>query len=125
LLSHHGTNFDDTRPSWASNYPPIPAGLTWRKSFRWKKFSPIMPIASKKQPLTCISLMQRKQNREDVVAALAPIVTEEWGHFRLVLAELKKRGFRSAASGKMNTSTPCSISAAPVAAEEDRFATTC
>ena len=27
-----------------------------------------------------------------MVEALAPIVTEEWGHFRLVLAELKKRG---------------------------------
>lgn len=26
------------------------------------------------------------------MAELAPIVTEEWGHFRLVLNELKKRG---------------------------------
>ena len=30
----------------------------------------------------------------ELVAALAPIVTEEWGHFRLVLAELKKRGLK-------------------------------
>jgi tRNA 2-(methylsulfanyl)-N6-isopentenyladenosine37 hydroxylase len=28
------------------------------------------------------------------VEELAPIVTEEWGHFRMVLAELKKRGLR-------------------------------
>ena len=29
-----------------------------------------------------------------MVAALAPIVTEEWGHFRLVLNELHKRGLK-------------------------------
>jgi tRNA-(ms[2]io[6]A)-hydroxylase len=29
--------------------------------------------------------------RKDLVRDLAPIVTEEWGHFRLVLAELNKR----------------------------------
>jgi tRNA-(ms[2]io[6]A)-hydroxylase len=28
------------------------------------------------------------------VSELAPIVTEEWGHFRLVLAELQKRGLK-------------------------------
>ncbi|MDQ3551971.1 MAG: tRNA 2-methylthio-N6-isopentenyl adenosine(37) hydroxylase MiaE, partial [Bacteroidota bacterium] len=28
------------------------------------------------------------------VHALAPIVTEEWGHFRLVLSELQKRGLK-------------------------------
>ncbi|WP_367065054.1 tRNA isopentenyl-2-thiomethyl-A-37 hydroxylase MiaE, partial [Escherichia coli] len=30
--------------------------------------------------------------KTELVSALAPIVTEEWGHFRLVLAELDKRG---------------------------------
>ena len=29
-----------------------------------------------------------------MVRALAPIVTEEWGHFRLVLAELDKRDLK-------------------------------
>jgi tRNA-(ms[2]io[6]A)-hydroxylase len=29
-----------------------------------------------------------------MVEELAPIVTEEWGHFRAVLAELKKRGLQ-------------------------------
>ena len=45
-----------------------------------------------KAATTCISLIQRYSEREAMVAALAPIVTEEWGHFRLVLAELQKRG---------------------------------
>jgi tRNA-(ms[2]io[6]A)-hydroxylase len=44
-----------------------------------------------KAATTCISLIQRYSNREKLVTALAPIVTEEWGHFRLVLAELHKR----------------------------------
>ncbi|MBL7756472.1 MAG: tRNA 2-methylthio-N6-isopentenyl adenosine(37) hydroxylase MiaE, partial [Chitinophagaceae bacterium] len=33
-------------------------------------------------------------DREKLVSELAPIVTEEWGHFRLVLAELHKRGLK-------------------------------
>jgi tRNA-(ms[2]io[6]A)-hydroxylase len=40
---------------------------------------------------TCISLITRFSDKEELVKALAPIVTEEWGHFRLVLAELHKR----------------------------------
>jgi len=45
-----------------------------------------------KAATSCISLIQSYPDKEDMVSALAPIVTEEWGHFRLVLAELKKRG---------------------------------
>jgi tRNA-(ms[2]io[6]A)-hydroxylase len=41
----------------------------------------------------CISLIQLHSDKEELVAALSPIVTEEWGHFRIVLAEMKKRGF--------------------------------
>lgn len=40
---------------------------------------------------TCISLIQKYSEKEELVKQLAPIVTEEWGHFRMVLAELKKR----------------------------------
>ncbi len=47
-----------------------------------------------KAALTCISLIQRYSEKELVVKELAPIVTEEWGHFRLVLNELNKRGFQ-------------------------------
>ena len=45
-----------------------------------------------KAAISCISLIQRYSKREKLVTELAPIVTEEWGHFRLVLAELQKRG---------------------------------
>ena len=40
---------------------------------------------------TCISLIQNYPDRTDLVEKLSPIVTEEWGHFRMVLAEMKKR----------------------------------
>ncbi len=47
-----------------------------------------------KAATTCITLIQRYSDKEQLVRALAPIVTEEWGHFRLVLAELEKRDLR-------------------------------
>lgn len=45
-----------------------------------------------KAATSCISLIQGFADKTQLVEALAPIVTEEWGHFRLVLHELKKRG---------------------------------
>ena len=47
-----------------------------------------------KAATTCISLIQRYPDRVEMVEELSPIVTEEWGHFRMVLAELKKRNLR-------------------------------
>ena len=47
-----------------------------------------------KAATTCISLIQKFSDKEKLVEDLSPIVTEEWGHFRLVLAELKKRGLK-------------------------------
>jgi tRNA-(ms[2]io[6]A)-hydroxylase len=47
-----------------------------------------------KAATTCISLIQRYSDMEKLVNELSPIVTEEWGHFRLVLAELHKRGLK-------------------------------
>lgn len=41
----------------------------------------------------CISIIQRYGSLERLVNELAPIVTEEWGHFRQVHAEMRKRGF--------------------------------
>ncbi|MBA3674907.1 MAG: tRNA-(ms[2]io[6]A)-hydroxylase, partial [Chitinophagaceae bacterium] len=40
---------------------------------------------------TCISLITKNNNKDELVNELSPIVTEEWGHFRMVLAELRKR----------------------------------
>lgn len=45
-----------------------------------------------KAATSCISLISRYPARYRLVEALSPVVTEEWGHFRLVLAELQKRG---------------------------------
>ena len=47
-----------------------------------------------KAAASCISLIQRYPSKERLVSELSPIVTEEWGHFRLVLAELQKRGLK-------------------------------
>ena len=47
-----------------------------------------------KAATSCISLIQRYPAKQRLVEELAPIVTEEWGHFRLVIAELDKRSLR-------------------------------
>jgi tRNA-(ms[2]io[6]A)-hydroxylase len=47
-----------------------------------------------KAATSCISLIQRYNQKEKLVQELSPIVTEEWGHFRLVLSELQKRGLK-------------------------------
>lgn len=47
-----------------------------------------------KAATSCISLIQRYSSKQKLVAELSPIVTEEWGHFRLVLAELQKRNLK-------------------------------
>ncbi|MEO7047737.1 MAG: tRNA-(ms[2]io[6]A)-hydroxylase [Ferruginibacter sp.] len=47
-----------------------------------------------KAALTCISLIQKNFDKELLVDELSPIVTEEWGHFRMVIAELKKRNLK-------------------------------
>src|SRR6187399_1662807 len=44
-----------------------------------------------KAATSCISLIQRYPEKQKLVSELSPIVTEEWGHFRQVLAELDKR----------------------------------
>ncbi len=47
-----------------------------------------------KAATTCITLVQKHSDKELLVEELSPIVTEEWGHFRMVLAELKKRNLK-------------------------------
>ena len=44
-----------------------------------------------KAATSCISLIQRYSHRKELVMELSPIVTEEWGHFRLVINELHRR----------------------------------
>lgn len=47
-----------------------------------------------KAATSCISLIQSYPDKKDLVESVSPVVTEEWGHFRLVLRELDKRGLQ-------------------------------
>jgi len=51
-------------------------------------------FCEQKAATTCISIIQKYSNKEMIVESLSPIVTEEWGHFRLVLNEINKRGLK-------------------------------
>ena len=44
-----------------------------------------------KAATSCISLISKYNDREELVKELSPVVTEEWGHFRQVLTEMHKR----------------------------------
>lgn len=48
-------------------------------------------FCEQKAASTIISIIQMHSDKPEIVEALSPVVTEEWGHFRMVLAELKKR----------------------------------
>ena len=43
---------------------------------------------------SCISLIQKYNDKDELVNELSPVVTEEWGHFRQVLGELRKRNLQ-------------------------------
>lgn len=45
-----------------------------------------------KAATACISLIQQFPDKKELVDQVAPVVTEEWGHFRMVLNEMEKRG---------------------------------
>jgi tRNA-(ms[2]io[6]A)-hydroxylase len=47
-----------------------------------------------KAATSCISLIQRYPDKTRLVNELSAVVSEEWGHFRQVLAELQKRNLR-------------------------------
>ena len=48
-------------------------------------------FCEQKAATACISLMQQYPDKKELVKALMPVVTEEWGHFRMVLREMEKR----------------------------------
>ncbi len=43
---------------------------------------------------TSISIIQTYPDMEGIIDALSPIVKEEWGHFELVVEQLRKRGLK-------------------------------
>lgn len=50
-------------------------------------------FCEQKAASTCISLISKYSEHTQIVDELSPIVAEEWGHFRQVLKEMKKRGY--------------------------------
>lgn len=48
-------------------------------------------FCEQKAASTCISLIQQYPDKKELVKSLSPVVTEEWGHFRMVLREIEKR----------------------------------
>lgn len=76
-------------------------GLKMPTDLRWADLAAVSleeiltdhAFCEQKAATQCISLIQLYPDKEFLVSALAPVVTEEWGHFRMVLAEMKKRGF--------------------------------
>jgi tRNA-(ms[2]io[6]A)-hydroxylase len=48
-------------------------------------------FCEQKAATSCISLIQQYPEKTELVRSLSPVVTEEWGHFRMVLAEMDKR----------------------------------
>ena len=49
-------------------------------------------FCEQKAATTCISLIVRYADLDEVVEEVSPVVAEEWAHFRKVLKEMKKRG---------------------------------
>ena len=82
-----------------SNHAKTKLGLELPTDPRWvnlaeKSLEEILTdhaYCEQKAATSCISLIQQYPERDMLVEELAPVVTEEWGHFRLVIAELKKR----------------------------------
>ncbi|CAA9535772.1 MAG: tRNA-(ms[2]io[6]A)-hydroxylase, partial [uncultured Segetibacter sp.] len=74
-----------------------------------------------KAATSCISLIQRYPDKEKLVIELAPIVTEEWGHFRLVLAELKKRNLKLGKQRKDEYVNKLMLFQKKGGSDEDRF----
>ncbi len=79
-----------------------PLGLRLPTDPRWVDLAAISleeiltdhAYCEQKAATSCISIIQRYPEKELLVRKLAPIVTEEWGHFRAVLRELDRRGLK-------------------------------
>ena len=77
-------------------------GLKLPTDPRWAKIAELSieeiltdhAYCEQKATSTAISLIQNYPDQINLVEALVPIVAEEWGHFKLVLDQLKKRGLK-------------------------------
>ena len=81
--------------------PLIMLGLKLPTDPRWVNLAEISlediltdhAFCEQKAAVSCISLIQGFPDKKELVRELSPIVTEEWGHFRMVLAEIERRQF--------------------------------
>ncbi|MBX7224415.1 MAG: tRNA-(ms[2]io[6]A)-hydroxylase [Chitinophagales bacterium] len=74
-----------------------------------------------KAATTCISLIQLYPDKSLLVERLAPVITEEWEHFRMVLEELKSRGYTLGFQRKDEYVSGLSDAAIKGGSSEDRF----
>lgn len=89
-------NIDTVEPS---NYKKFILGLQLPTDPRWVELASISlediltdhAWCEQKAATSGISLVQQYSHLPELVAELSPIVSEEWGHFRLVLSEINKR----------------------------------
>jgi tRNA 2-(methylsulfanyl)-N6-isopentenyladenosine37 hydroxylase len=51
-------------------------------------------FCEQKAATACITLIQSFPDKYELVRQVAPVVTEEWGHFRQVLREIDNRGMK-------------------------------
>lgn len=72
----------------------LPTSDLWVEMTRWSIEDILIDHAwcEQKAASSCISLILLFHDFAGVVQALTPVVSEEWQHFRRVLAELGKRG---------------------------------
>lgn len=83
-----------------SNYLRGMLGLKLATDPRWaniaeKSLEEILTdhaFCEQKAATSGISLIVHHSDKQDIVDEVTPLVAEEWGHFRKVLKELKKRG---------------------------------
>jgi tRNA-(ms[2]io[6]A)-hydroxylase len=97
-------NFSKTKSNvWKKNsIDAIMLGLQFPTDPRWvdlasKDLAEILTdhaYCELKAATMCISLVQSYPDKIKLVEEVSPVVTEEWGHFRQVLNELKKRDLK-------------------------------
>lgn len=93
MSNHHEAVSNDTKAILGLQLPTDPRWINLAEMSLAEVLTD-HAYCEQKAATACISIIQRYSDKNELVEALAPIVTEEWGHFRLVLAELKKRGWK-------------------------------
>lgn len=92
IFTHKGNHMNPTSKTVLGLHMPTDPRWINLASFRLEDILTDHAYCEQKAATSCISLIQQYPEKVEMVDAVAPVVTEEWGHFRMVLQELKKRG---------------------------------